>query len=75
MRARVRKDLIEAGQFPPLWSMSYQPVNLKNTNLKVWEEFESFQPEAWNNDEINTMLIDFMGSLFFGNSIDFDFFE
>ena len=79
--AIVRKDLREQGELPPLMSVLGDELDFE-TNLYIWLQvndlsiiFESFQPEAWDNDEYNLMIVDTVGRNWHAKSIDFDFYE
>jgi len=75
MYARLRKDLIEAEEYPPLLNCKKQEL----TKIYEWYNlnwsFECWQPEALDNEEFNLLLIDKENTLFYARSIDFEFEE
>ena len=64
--ARVRKDLREQGLTIPTKG-GYLPEKYAE------DLFECLQPEAWNDEEFNTILVHPTGDLFFAMSIDLEF--
>lgn len=58
-------------------SVSIRPLNspqeivIENEN----EKFECMQPDCWDSQEWNLLLVDSQGNMFMGRSCEFDFFE
>lgn len=73
--ARVRQDLIDAGEFPPLQSGSGKELENVSTFFDSNKLYECFQPEVIDHREYNLILVDEDGTIFLSNSIDFDFFN
>ncbi len=70
MKASKRTDLKGLG-LPVFQMVSYRDTTL----WKEDEVFEAFQPDALDDKEYNTILVDADGMIWLAHSIDLDFSE
>jgi hypothetical protein len=70
MKASVRKDLKENGDMPVILI-----GGMLSHVRPEWMDmhFECFQPNVWDNNEWNLILMHPVMGIFLGNSIDWDF--
>lgn len=75
--AIVRKDLRQDAIFPPIWNGSFEITHSERfwVSHSLYHVFECCQPERMDWREQNLILIDGDGQLYYGQSIDFDFYE
>lgn len=78
MRARIRKDLIEQGLLPAVQIVDQNglwiDMALPKEMLEV--EFESHQPDSWDDKEYNTVILNLeSGRSFVINSIELEFID
>lgn len=69
MLAYIRKDLRENQEYPPVLNSA----GLIEYLLDLNQVFECMQPEAWEDEEFNLLLIANDGEIYRGLSIDFEY--
>lgn len=74
-RAKVRKDLIEQELCPPLWDINRKPIEDVYKWINLNDEYDCLQPDAWDGEEANLLLVSEDGKIYFAMSIDFNFNE